>query len=217
MMRSPAIPSSSQDFNPKPEKRSQIPGPFSNKQFNEWVPKYRRTIELQKRPVFYPCRHEGGCDKAKCRCFVQNQTCEKSCQCPPDCDRRFRGCPCKRQGKICWQNKNCPCFVMHRECDGDLCGTCGASEILDPLHKHDENITKNRCGNVNIQRNVPKCTRIGSSQSSGYGLYTGEPIRKDEFIAEYRGEVVSRDEIDRRGVLDGVRPRSYVFSLNSCE
>lgn len=173
-----------------------------------------KSNSLNNRSTFYPCNHENSCEEARCECYKQGIVCEKYCKCPVDCGRRFTGCSCVRRGKICWQNPRCPCFAQGRECDPDLCGTCGASEILSCGRRHDENITQNRCSNVNLQRNLQKCLRLGQSQVKGYGLYGGEDIKKDEFIGEYRGELLSNGESNRKGEVHQARARSYQFRLS---
>ena len=167
------------------------------------------------REPFVPCNHSGSCEQAACRCYKQGITCEKSCGCDKSCERRFRGCVCARSGKICWQNRlRCACFRNDRECDVDLCNTCGADEVLDPLNKHDPEILVGRCKNVGIQRNVPKHTILGTSEVCGFGLFAGEEIKKGEYIAEYKGEIISKGEADRRGATYDYRKASYLFTVN---
>lgn len=42
----------------------------------------------------------------------------------------------------------------------------------------------------------------------------GEPIKKGDYIGEYVGEVVSREEGERRGLIYDKRNLSYLFDLN---
>lgn len=43
---------------------------------------------------------------------------------------------------------------------------------------------------------------------AGLGLFAEEDIKKDDFIIEYTGEIISNDEADQRG-------GKYLFELNS--
>ena len=80
-----------------------------------------------------------------------------------------------------------------------------------------------KCINVYIQRGVPSRTLLGHSKLlasgnlSGWGLYSGQPLRKGDYIGEYVGEVVTSEEGERRGVVYDKRNMSYLFDLNSCK
>ncbi|KAK6002925.1 hypothetical protein QM012_001675 [Aureobasidium pullulans] len=82
------------------------------------------------------------------------------------------------------------------------------------LHRYDDQYLPRRCRNVAIQRGVPKRTLLGRSVVHGFGLYAGEPIAKDEFIGEYQGEIITRDETERRGAIYDFQKLSYIFDLN---
>ncbi|KAI9767146.1 MAG: hypothetical protein M1840_005935 [Geoglossum simile] len=167
-----------------------------------------------ERTNFEPCNHVGSCNERRCDCVESEVVCEKTCRCPPDCPRRWRGCSCSKNGaKVCSSDK-CECFKMNRECDPDLCGTCGAIEILDPVNRYDNEVCLRKCANVALQRDRPRRTLIGASKLAGYGLFMGEPAKAGEFLGEYKGELISNDEAERRGVVYDVRGFSYLFNVN---
>lgn len=175
------------------------------------------TASWEKRTPFFPCKHEGPCDQAQCRCFRHGITCEKICSCSDSCERRFPGCSCAQSAngkQTPCRTAKCLCLTMGRECDADLCGSCGATEILDPVNRYNEDLAK-ACGNVAIQRSVPKKTFLGHSEVHGFGLYVGEDTQKDDFIGEYVGEVVSVREGERRGIVYTRQQTMYLFKLNS--
>lgn len=175
-------------------------------------------------PPFYSCNHPGlTCESAECSCFVNKRPCEKSCACPDDCVRKFHGCSCasfkhrKPGDYVCWRDDRCACYKMGRECDPDLCGACGVCEVLDPVHRHDPDAidTLKTCHNASIQKGVPKHTLLGDSGIHGMGLYAGQHIKAHEFVGEYKGEVITKEEADRRGAVYEKQKSTYLFSLNS--
>lgn len=177
-----------------------------------------RTYVHEKRTDVRPCRHRGPCNSS-CECVRTHVTCEKACACPPECPRKWRGCSCKRGGRPCSSDK-CVCVKANRECDPDLCGTCGSAEILDPMNRGNDDpgvVSPRNCQNVSLQREQPKKTLLGHSTVSGMGLFAGEDIEKNEFIGEYKGEIVTNEEADRRGTLYDMRGISFLFTLNSAQ
>ncbi|CDZ97388.1 ph domain protein [Phaffia rhodozyma] len=80
-------------------------------------------------------------------------------------------------------------------------------DVLDP--------DSNQCGNINIQKGHTKRVRIRPS-SHGLGLFVapGEFIEEGEFIIEYKGEIISEFESNRRGQIYSQGFRNYQFDLN---
>ncbi|KAI4772795.1 hypothetical protein E4T52_12225 [Aureobasidium sp. EXF-3400] len=94
------------------------------------------------------------------------------------------------------------------------CSHPGSSCEDARFNRSNDEYLDRRCRNVAIQRGVPKRTLLGRSLVHGFGLYAGEPIAKGEFIGEYQGEIITRDETERRGAIYDFQKLSYIFDLN---
>lgn len=161
----------------------------------------KRSKNLYQHP-YSPCNHSGPCNESNCSCNESVNFCEKYCYCNDKCSNRFLGCKCK---KSC-QGGFCPCYSAGRECDPDLCTSCGADKIDKSL------IT---CQNISIQRNWSKHLLKVPSKVAGWGVVLKDGAKKNDFIAEYRGEMISFDEAERRGKIYDKIKGSYLFNLNS--
>ncbi|GMI13811.1 hypothetical protein TrVE_jg10895 [Triparma verrucosa] len=159
---------------------------------------------------FEPCIHDGPCTVANgCTCLKAVNFCTKHCVWGLAGLNTFLGCRCKN-GQC--RTKACPCFANKRECDPDVCLTCGAG--TDPINECGGG---QRCKNDGISFRRHKHLLVSESTipNGGWGLYTKTSIKKDDFIQEYLGELISQEEADRRGRIYDKVNRSYLFNLNS--
>jgi hypothetical protein len=157
--------------------------------------------ESLKSKFYSPCNHPNeSCQSAKCSCFEGNLFCEELCGCSRDCVNKFPGC--QACSASCDSNK-CPCFLASRECTS-LCRKCTKT-------------TKDvRCKNLYTQINVPKKLQVQQSKlkNAGNGCFALEPIKKDEFVIEYTGEMIDNPTVVKRDLMYKKIKRSYIFELS---
>ena len=165
--------------------------------------------------------HCTDCSPDSCLCFEgkggddePRNCCEKYCECPPKCTKRFLGCNCKYGGCL---SSQCVCWANNRECDPDVCISCIACASDKAAQLVRSRKTSVLCRNTVVQRFRCKKTAIAASSiaGAGYGLYALEDIHKDEYISSYTGELISDSEAERRGTLYDSKEHSYIFSLTS--
>ncbi|KAL0030931.1 hypothetical protein WJX79_001885 [Trebouxia sp. C0005] len=152
---------------------------------------------------YQPCQCKEDC-KEGCPCLNDGHFCEKFCACGPKCGSRFQGCVCKGGCK----NKGCPCMAADRECDPDLCMQCQWSiSGQKPPGSVD-------CHNMKLRLRQHKRVAMGLSNVAGWGAFAQEDIRRNEFVAEYTGELINHREADRRGKAYDRDSNTYLFDLN---
>ena len=180
---------------------------YSMKNYNiAWL---RKVQDAEIHPAFLPCDHDEPCDERTCSCVKNAFFCTKHCVWGDKSRNFFRGCSC-RAGQC--RTKSCQCFAAKRECDPDLCFSCGACS--DPPNFP---ATRQRCRNDNIgmRRHCHLLLACSSIENAGWGIYTKSGLKKGDFVHEYVGEVISQEEAERRGCIYDKVNRSYLFNLSS--
>lgn len=178
---------------------------------HKWRNGGSKAVTISAMPhEFEACDHDGPCAaNTNCCCFLNQTYCEKYCGCAASCERRFKGCRCRRGG---CQSAVCPCIAAGRECDPDLCTTCGADDHTDPDASLD--VPRASCCNASLKKYQNKRVSVGRSSIHGWGAFLRTSAEKNEFLCEYTGELVSQEEADRRGKHYDKIKCSFLFNLN---
>lgn len=152
------------------------------------------------------------------------------------CPRRIF-CLClpiaRRAGAVCVAGGNstsinCPCVKATRECDPDACGGCGAGLALD-RHAEQAQLSPpppggyspaaagtpslRPCVNLAIQLRLRSPTVLGRSTVAGFGLFAAVPLRANDFVGEYVGEVLDKAGESTRDALYDAVGTSYLFDF----
>ena len=150
----------------------------------------------------YHCNHLGACyNNPECDCNVSHCLCDKFCICSKDnCYLLFKGCQCEDFCENIHEKRDksiCPCIREGRECDPEICKNC----------KH--------CSNTKAFDQIFKKTRVSKSLlTEGAGLFAAENIKKNELIGKYIGEVIEKEEVERRSIINIPFDRNYAFELD---
>ena len=190
-----------------PKKRRIGKNDKTMRQYNmTWL---KRVEDAEIHPFFVPCNHVGLCNEENCSCVQNAFFCTKHCVWGEEGPNFFRGCSCK--GGRC-RTKSCPCYAAKRECDPDLCLTCGA--CTDPPNQP---ATEQRCRNdsIGMRRHCHLLLAKSAIEDAGWGIYTKHALKKGDFVQEYVGEVISQEEAERRGTIYDKVNQSYLFNLCS--
>ncbi|CAN8311003.1 unnamed protein product [Cochlearia groenlandica] len=157
--------------------------------------------------LYTPCTCDPICGD-QCPCLSNGNCCEKFCGCPQNCKNRFGGCNCAKGQCI---NRQCPCFAANRECDPDLCRSCSLSCGDGSLG---ETSQTSQCKNMKFLLKIQKRIIIARSDVQGWGAFAKHAVKKNEYLGEYTGELISHEEADERTRADAKLAFSYLFTLN---
>jgi len=74
------------------------------------------------------------------------------------------------------------------------------------------------CPNTNITYRYKPRILLGKSKiCDGLGIFAGQHFKKNDFIGEYVGEVISKEEGEKREIVFDAINMSYIFNLTKTE
>ena len=166
---------------------------------------YLQNVRNSRRDNLDPCQCTSLCKPETCPCIQSEVFCTTACTMMHKSPNYFRGCNC--QG-MC-RTANCTCFAAGRQCTS-LCQCRGSQQAYgQPALAKD-------CQNdgLAMDREVPLWISESTLPGAGYGLFTPRAVPKGQFLGEYRGELVSHDEAERRGILSSLHNLELLFTIS---
>ena len=149
---------------------------------------------------YTPCAHFGNevCDE-NCPCS-EREYCERFCKCNKllcKFSHSHLGCHCFKGECV---TNHCPCYVNAKECDPITCKNCSK--------------LNSKCRNRQLLLNCQAKIIVGISKIAGWGLFANEPIKKDQLIGEYKGELINEDITNKRDKFKIYENSTYMFTLD---
>ena len=128
-------------------------------------------------------------------CECEDGICDKKCSCATTENLKF---PYNEDGTVN-RPQNFPIY----ECNAGCSCACN---------------TENPCPYRVVQRGRQvKFEIFKTANGRGWGVKALEPIKKNQFVVEYVGEVITSEEADNRGTQYDARGRTYLFDMDFFE
>lgn len=150
---------------------------------------------------------KGGCRTKSCPCYAAFRACD-----PDTCGVCTAYIHPDILPKVIFQMKYCylvnqPISALIEKAELEL------GENDTTLMNAEEEIFRT-CTNTDFKVRRSKKIQVAQSLIHGWGAFAAEPIKKNEFITEYLGELVSQEEADRRGIVYDKLKLTYLFTLH---
>ncbi|KAI1726576.1 SET domain-containing protein [Ditylenchus destructor] len=130
----------------------------------------------------------------------------------------LEGCLCENE---CSSSSGCSCLQYSKGDSYDEAGRLLHSpESIIPLFECNDNCAcqtfKKPCRNRVVGLGVQLDLEVVVTPEKGFGLTSKNPIKSGQFVIEYVGEVISRDEAIRRSKAKLPEEHNYIFTVDEC-
>lgn len=105
---------------------------------------------------------------------------------------------------------------MNRDCDPDTCG-CRSDISYKSKKEFIETSKSSRvCNNIQLSHKFNKKVALSKSTlCDSYGLFALEDINQNDYICEYQGEILTKEESDRRSIFNEQSGLNYLFEISN--
>uniref|UniRef100_A0A1I8AGR7 Histone-lysine N-methyltransferase SETMAR n=1 Tax=Steinernema glaseri TaxID=37863 RepID=A0A1I8AGR7_9BILA len=126
-------------------------------------------------------------------------------------EEHFVGCACLKAK--C--DSSCPCVQYTKvEANYDEDGRL-ADDGIDSIVECSDNcgcaLLPKPCGNRVVQNGIRVELQLRGASGKGLGVVAGETIKKNTFVCEYAGELISKEEVEKRHSPEAVH--NYTFTI----